>query len=307
MTSTRTPEERREIHRLASAKWIAEHPERMRELNALWRKSHPEKKKEYRERHKEKAKIAARAYVKKNSALIKEKRSAYNKKHREHAKLIARSWAARNKDKKRLHDKKYRAANREMLNQKHRARWAANREHNRIVNAEYRRKNSEKIKAQKRAANAACPEKQKRRCREWYLRHRQLSISRADVWRKTNPETSKKIKSAWARSHPEEMRAAAHRRRALVVKAPGDCSPADWKIVTGILGTGCIHPDKSKCHGSIQQDHVRAFADGGTNHPTNRQPLCEHHNPSKGKKWIDYRTTAQVKKIMKAFQLNLDI
>ena len=97
-----------------------------------------------------------------------------------------------------------------------------------------------------------------------------------------------------------------HRQRARRSGALGDCSASDWKIVTNILGDKCIHPDKTKCHGLIHQDHVKPLAVGGSNHPTNRQPLCQYHNLSKHTKWIDYRTPVQIRKIMRAFQLTME-
>jgi hypothetical protein len=148
--------------------------------------------------------------------------------------------------------------------------------------------------------------------RKWKSDHQKKP--KIKLWRKLyqkrrheeDPEKDNSRSRIWARLHPEQIAEAHRRRRARKFCAPGDCSPRDWQIITDILGLVCIHTNKSECRGKLHQDHVKPLSIGGTNHPTNRQPLCGHHNTSKGAKWIDYRTPAQIKKIMRAFQLSLD-
>ena len=196
----------------------------------------------------------------------------------------------------------------------------AHREEARLRGAAWRHANTEKVRARRAAYRKENLDKERSRFARWYAAHREDVVARATAWNKAHPAahlrhtasyyaTHKTEKAAYrtayyATHHDEEM-ACKHRRRARMCGASGDCSAADWKVVTGILGAGCLHPDKAACHGTIHQDHVRPLARGGTNHPTNRQPLCAHHNTAKHTDWVDYRTPRQVKQIMQAFQLHL--
>jgi hypothetical protein len=167
---------------------------------------------------------------------------------------------------------------------------SANREKALAGLARYRRENRERRNAQSRAWRAANPEKQ-----------RILNAS----WGRNNPEKKRALRKRWYEENREIEYAHNRERRALKHNAPGRCYAVDWEIVTRILGAKCIHPNKAECHGPVQQDHVRPLSRGGTNHPTNFQPLCGYHNQSKHTDWVDYRTPAQIREIMASFQLDL--
>ena len=77
------------------------------------------------------------------------------------------------------------------------------------------------------------------------------------------------------------------------------------KVVKSILGSVCIHPDVNSCRGVIHQDHIQPLSKGGTNNPTNMQPLCAFHNTQKGANYADYRTPVQIRKINKIFRSHL--
>jgi len=184
----------------------------------------------------------------------------------------------------------------------------------------YREKHKDEAKTYNAAYRSLHKQEEQDRHSRWYAEHKtEVSIRDAkryhdhrdekllylSSYRSTHKAQAAINSAIWRKTNPDKVRAISHRCRAQRCGASGDCSAADWKIVTSILGSVCIHPNSDECHGMIHQDHVKPLAKGGSNHPTNRQPLCEHHNTSKGAKWIDYRTPSQIRRIMAAFQMKL--
>lgn len=93
-----------------------------------------------------------------------------------------------------------------------------------------------------------------------------------------------------------------HRRRARKASAPGKLLASDVTALKNILGEKCLACGKAE----MTLDHIKPLAKGGSNGPTNLQPLCRSCNSSKGHhRSTDYRTPAQIKAVLEAFQLTL--
>jgi hypothetical protein len=122
-----------------------------------------------------------------------------------------------------------------------------------------------------------------------------------------HPEKAKAfLRAHWEKyrsDHPDVKRAADHRRRARQRSAFGKCSASDFSTLRTILGNACLKcgsPDR------IHWDHIIPLAAGGSDGPLNKQPVCVHCNSSKQhRSTSDYRTPAQVRKLITAFQLEL--
>jgi hypothetical protein len=159
------------------------------------------------------------------------------------------------------------------------------------ADAKYYADNREKELARRKANRAIHSDREKNRSREYAASHLKQRRRYLKKYREQNPN---------------KIRAWRHNRRARVVRAGGRILPSDIRMLHDILGSSCMHPDKSECRGPISDDHVIPLAQGGTNHPTNIQFLCHRHNVRKNKfSRADYRTPAQLRRIMAAFQLSL--
>ena len=174
-----------------------------------------------------------------------------------------------------------------------RAYAAAHKEPKRLSDAKYRQANAEKCRQRGiryREEHRAAVLKAKK---EWYRKHRQEVIDRMTAWRAANPDRARGINTA-----------ACHRRRARKASVAGHWNATDLRVLSAILGDACLRCGSMK---SVTIDHVIPLALGGSNHPTNLQPLCRSCNNSKqARSRSDYRTPAQVRRIMKAFQLTID-
>lgn len=72
-----------------------------------------------------------------------------------------------------------------------------------------------------------------------------------------------------------------------------------WPRVLEILGHRCL-----RCGAKpVTRDHILPLACGGSNHPSNLQPLCAECNRKKGAATMDYRTPEQRALILKRWPL----
>lgn len=95
-----------------------------------------------------------------------------------------------------------------------------------------------------------------------------------------------KVKN-WAKLNPEKK--AIHRinRRAREKQATGTITLAEWNFILKKYNHTCVYPGCTET--KVQKDHILPLVLGGTSTADNIQPLCKHHNCSKGTKHIDYR------------------
>jgi 5-methylcytosine-specific restriction endonuclease McrA len=157
----------------------------------------------------------------------------------------------------------------------YRARWYADPERNRRNAASYRALHAERLRKQKLAYAAANREREAARAREWSRRNPERKRQSADRWAKENPQ-----------KHREMRRMIEHRRQARQLGLPSFAvAPRDMRrLLAGPCAVaGCGNVD-------IQIDHIVPVARGGSSGIGNYQPLCRHHNTSKGSKtWMEFR------------------
>lgn len=167
---------------------------------------------------------------------------------------------------------------------------------------EYYRNNSESIKTKRIEYVKNNPDKIKSLGRRYYENHKEQCIERSRQWRIDNKTRASETKRIYHESHMEEHRVNWHIRKARKTNAHGSLSVSDMHTLSSILGDACLC-----CGWPVSQiDHIVPLARGGTNHPTNIQPLCRRCNSSKGaRNRTDYRTKKQIKQVMEAFQLKL--
>ena len=208
----------------------------------------------------------------------------------EKKRAAARAWRQSNLDEVRAAERAGYARNAELRRTKKRAWRAAHPERTKEIDRVWREANADKHRANARAWGAA-------------NRERKAEVSAA--WAKRNPEKVKASGRAWHKAHPENARERKHRRRAREKAAHGTWTADDLRLLQSILGDRCLHPGCRTPTDRVAVDHVIPLARGGSNQPTNLQPLCVHCNTRKCTRRTDYRTPQQIKKILRAFQLSL--
>lgn len=91
----------------------------------------------------------------------------------------------------------------------------------------------------------------------------------------------------WQVANPERRRISHQRRRAKKRGNGGSYTMAEWHELCRQYDNHCAYPGCETT--DLTVDHVIPLAKGGSNDISNIQPLCPHHNFSKGDKIIDYR------------------
>lgn len=166
----------------------------------------------------------------------------------------------------------------------------------------YQKSYRESHREEKKAHNKAYREAHREKMKAYRAANKDKISAQVKAYREAHKEEMRALTKAWRASHPESVKAAHHRRRARKASAPGKLLAADLRILKSILGEKCLACGK----GEMTLDHVKPLARGGANGPTNLQPLCQSCNASKGHhRSTDYRTHAQVKAVIQAFQLTL--
>ena len=127
-------------------------------------------------------------------------------------------------------------------------------------------------------------------------------LHRSRAWKKQHPERAATHNRKWVEAHPDSVRSRCHRRRARKRAAAGDFSGQDLRELRRILGDVC--PACLLAY-SDSIDHIIPLSKGGSNHPTNLQFLCCTCNSKKSVTRTDYRTKAQRRAVLEAFQLKL--
>lgn len=122
----------------------------------------------------------------------------------------------------------------------------------------------------------------------------------AVAWAAANREKYRANQARYSATHPDIRAANKHRRRAREKLAPGRWTAKDAVVLRSILGTACLA--QGDHGGPMSWDHVVPLARGGSNRPTNLQPLCRSHNSRKSCFFsTDYRTEDQVRELAAAF------
>jgi hypothetical protein len=168
----------------------------------------------------------------------------------------------------------------------------------------YAKENSVKLVKRALEWNKCNPEKHKQHRKEYSKEYYHKNIERfreigrklakkwyADKGKERNKKSLVAATRKWRASHREKSRAHDRNRRARKLSNGGTVTAAEWKMICDKYKNKCIVPG---CGGTdVTMDHVIPLALGGCHSVENVQPLCRHHNFSKGTKVIDYRNMVE--------------
>lgn len=168
-----------------------------------------------------------------------------------------RNWYTNNSEQAQKRQKEYYSANRERLTEKAREWEKNNLDKKRESNREYRKNHPGKNTEWKRKYNNLHREDVNRRNREYGARH------------------------------PDERRTRFVNYRAKTIGNGGSHTLKEWRSILDKYSHKCLCCEKSDV--KLTRDHVLPVELGGSNSIGNLQPLCQHCNSSKGKRYIDYR------------------
>lgn len=170
----------------------------------------------------------------------------------------------------------------------------------REANLEKSRESTRKSVGKWRDAN---PDLNKERKRDDYIKHKDARYASQKEWKARNPDRVRELSRdhywrhvdeqrernrKWAKDHPEQVLERVNRRRAIKVNAGGEISAQDWQEIKAQFGGKCLKCGRNDL--PLTMDHIIPLFVGGTNDPSNIQPLCKPCNSSKGINVIDYRT-----------------
>jgi 5-methylcytosine-specific restriction endonuclease McrA len=178
-----------------------------------------------------------------------------------------------------------------------------------IYRREWQANNREKVTAYRAKWHAKNREKDRAYHLRWYYselgvrfrsRHKKDAATYAESYRIRNRERIAERKRRYRHEHKEEIATANRNRRAVKRSANGKHTRSDIEILKAVLGSTCPGCRKKT---DLTVDHIIPLAMGGSNGPMNLQLLCKGCNCSKQDSIVDYRTKAQIKKLVSEFQL----
>lgn len=116
--------------------------------------------------------------------------------------------------------------------------------------------------------------------RRWNVENQEKVAARKAKYRMENADHEKERAAKWQKAHPENYRAAGHRRRVLKQMVGGSFSAADIRTMMKHQKGKC-----AVCRANISKsyhiDHIMPLALGGSNGTNNIQLLCPFCNMSK--------------------------
>lgn len=124
--------------------------------------------------------------------------------------------------------------------------------------------------------------------RKSYQNHKNKRLEDARIYRIEHPDRVAAASRKWRKNHPEAVIAIQHARESKIIGNGGRYSALQWKALVNYYSPDNICLACKKNNKSTV-DHVIPLKLGGTNNPSNLQPLCLSCNSRKHKKTIDYR------------------
>jgi 5-methylcytosine-specific restriction endonuclease McrA len=222
-----------------------------------------------------------RRWIAKNREKFNERNRRYYHENKDKRKASTKKWVAKSKGKLADYMRKYRAANKERMKELDRKAYEKKRE----LHPERIRESNRKSAAKKRAEfeATATPEQKKELREKINARHtawtERQGEERKEKVRKKNREYGKTEHGRLVR------RICAARREALLYKAEGDFTEAEWLKILEDSGNKCTYCGKEfskDCQATI--DHMVPLSRGGSNYASNLTPACASCNTRKKNK-----------------------
>lgn len=171
-----------------------------------------------------------------------------------------------------------------------------------LSNSEYDKRNPEAVKERKSRFYAKNPDYN----RDYYLNNRDEIIVRSRAnglkYREANRESineKRRIRyaenseaerarsKAYHAANPDIKRRSVEKRRAQKRGSVVEGYLPTTAELVEFYGKFCLYPECNADRATL--DHVVPLSKGGSHTADNFQPLCSHHNSSKGVKVVDYR------------------
>lgn len=147
----------------------------------------------------------------------------------------------------------------------------------------------EKIRASGRKWQDSNAEKARSAVNRWVDANREKVAEYKKRWHTDNRERNNAVSREYQKSHPEVYRAISETRRTRKAQSEGSFTAAEWRALCKQYDNHCCYPGCERT--DLHADHVVPLAKGGRGDISNIQPLCSHHNLSKGTKSTDYRNS----------------
>lgn len=158
----------------------------------------------------------------------------------------------------------YRQTNKDALLEYDRFRYAADIDANRAARRSSYRKHSTK---------------RRQTSKDWYERNWERARRAREAWARENPGIMRESKREWKQRHKDKMLAAKHRRRARILKAPGNgVTAAQWRECVSAHCGLCSYCGE-RCRPTL--DHVVPLIAGGAHDESNITVACLACNSSK--------------------------
>jgi hypothetical protein len=188
---------------------------------------------------------------------------------------------------KRECNRRYYETNAEEAKERSRQWYAANPEKAHDANRQWRNMNPDMVREYGRRQYATNTDKVKDRNRQWQKSNRKKVNGYKRMWYEANQGRERERIRRWDVSNPEVRRAIKQNYRARKSQAGGSFTAAEWKALVAQYDGHCCFPGCERT--DLHADHVIPVALGGSSDISNIQPLCQHHNLSKGANTNDYR------------------
>lgn len=135
--------------------------------------------------------------------------------------------------------------------------------------------------------------KEARRLR--YERSQGKELEQNARWKSEHKEQHLEGSRRWQATHPDNVKARAHNRRARIKANGGRFTAQEWRALKEFYDFACLQCGKCEPEIKLTPDHVLPLKLGGTNSIDNIQPLCGTCNNKKGAKHIDYRRDNEIR------------
>ena len=177
----------------------------------------------------------------------------------------------------------------------HRVEINAHRRQEYAVNSEVRNRALKQVAGWQKAN----PDKVAKRTERYVAKHGKGTLARSRR-KYRNSETGRTTRKNWILKNIKrirlQVRAAQHKRRARIAGNGGSWTVQEWLALKRGYGNRCVGCWKTEAElkalgRKLVPDHIVSVANGGLNHITNLQPLCQGKdgcNNKKGKRYIDF-------------------